>query len=171
MLKVRVKPKRTVTGYENTSIPIRMTINDILVNIDINEEVEINLSSSENFVDAPDEPAVIEVENDWGRQDAEIYLNSLRQVDHASETGRSVLVYCREKTDWEVAKKAVFKLSSAARRLRQPRKVQFRGTPDGVKPNRNLRIQNEYSFLQGSYRERKKETVDKILNGTIMNAP
>ena len=135
-----------------------MTINDILVNIDINEEVEINLSSSENFVDAPDEPAVIEVENDWGRQDAEIYLNSLRQVDH-------------EKTDWEVAKKAVFKLSSAARRLRQPRKVQFRGTPDGVKPNRNLRIQNEYSFLQGSYRERKKETVDKILNGTIMNAP
>ena len=111
------------------------------------------------------------MENDLGRQDAEIYFTSLCQVDHASETGRSVLAYCREETDWEVAKKAVFKLSSAARRLRQPRKVQFCGTPDGIKPNRTLRIQNEYSFLQGSYSERKKETVDKILNGTVMNAP
>ena len=64
----------------------------------------------------------------------------------------------------------MFKLSRTARRLKQPRKVRFRGISVGVKPNRNLPIQIENSFLQGSYRERK-ETVDKILGGTVMNAP
>ena len=59
-------------GYETTSIPVRITINGILVNIDINEEVDINLSTSENFVDALEGPAVIEVEYDLGRQDGEI---------------------------------------------------------------------------------------------------
>ena len=87
------------TGSDAAPIPIRMTVEDIQLSIGINEEVEINISTSEYFVDAPEGPASIEVECDLGRHDAEIYLTSLRQVDHTSKTARLTLAHCRKKTD------------------------------------------------------------------------
>ena len=75
-----------------------MTTEDILVGVEIDEEVEIHLSTNESFGDALEKLAVVKVEYDLGRQDAEFFLSYYVKFAKQAKLGRQSL-HTVERTD------------------------------------------------------------------------